>query len=184
MRGALGAAAKIWAAAIVSAALAFTGCGSSDDEPGFFQRSLEESEQREDRIARREAKLPASKCNDHDLPQVCRIAASTFGARYVEQVRVVPDPGSPDQMAIAYGFRLPGLEPAYAVSLAVKSEAVDAFRQTFKQVPHASISYVEVGAYAPEGRRVFDASVRGDEVHGDPLDAMQINQIDPALEEP
>jgi len=160
------------------------GGGSSSNGPGFFQRSLEESERREDREARREAHLPAGKCGDRGLPHVCQIAASVFGARWVEQVKVVPDPEVPGQVAVAYGFRLPGLEPAYPVALAMKSEAVHAFRQTYKQVPKGRISYVEVAAYAPEGRRIFDSAVRADEVHGDPLNAMQIGEIDPALEEP
>jgi hypothetical protein len=168
----------------VGVLLALTGCGSSDSEPGFFQRSLEQSEREQRQAAKREAHLTPSQCQDGGLPQVCRIAGAVFGAKYVEQVTVVSDPEAPDLRVIAYGFRLPALEPAYAVALGMKSEAVDAFRQTFRQVPHSKISYVEVGAYAPEGRRVFDAAVRADEVQGDPLEAMQIGQIDSALEEP
>lgn len=176
-----------WALTSMGVALTLfscAGCGSSDSEPGFFQQSLEQSEREERQAAKRESHLTPAQCQDGGLPQVCGIAAAVFDSKYVEQVTVVSDPEAPDRMVIAYGFRLPSLEPAYAVALGMKSEAVDAFRRTYKQVPRSRISYVEVGAYSPEGRRVFDAAVRADEVRGDPLDAMRIGQIDPALEEP
>jgi hypothetical protein len=165
-------------------ALVTSSGGSSDGGPGVFQHSLEKSEVEERQTAKREAHLSSAQCDDGGVPQVCGIAGSVFGAKYVEQVTVAPDPENPGKKVITYGFRLPGMEPAYAVALGMKSEAVDAFRRTYKLVPRSTISYVEVGAYTPEGRRVFDAAVRADEVHGDPLNAMQIGQIDPSLEEP
>lgn len=169
---------------LVTALVSSSGCGSNDNGPGFLQRSLEKTEGEERQTAKREAHLSPAQCDDGGVPQVCAIAGAVFGAKYVEQVTVAPDPEDPGKKIIAYGFRLPGMEPAYAVALGMKSEAVGAFRRTYKQVPRSKISYVEVGAYAPEGRRVFDAAVRADEVHGDPLNAMQIGEIDPALEEP
>lgn len=105
---------------------------------------------------------------------MCRIAASAFGGRYVEKVVVTEDPLAQGKKLVAYTFRVPGLEPAEAVSLAIQAEAVRAFRQTFRKIPKARLSLVEVGAYAPNGRRIFDAQVNGPEVDGDPINVMRI----------